>query len=333
MSKLCEFGLRLPVLLLGLWLSGLAVTSSATAQSIWFAPQPRLGEQSDYMDLFRPDAPWRLAASHVEVFAVGGRFLTEAPEADLRQIFSDLKRRNIGLHIGILPLTGFGPYTCSYGVEGYGGPPMLKFAQRLKALGAEPQVFGMDEPLYFGHVFGSPDGRSGCHTSIAELAREIAIKVAQARTVFPGVRFGDVEPLTFRPGDPWFQNDTWLSDLSDWFDAYQAAVGDKLAFLRLDLWWNMPWQKHMAALTALLARKGIPLQVIYNGNGQDKTDEAWIAHAAAHFKEFESGPWPKPAVAVFQYWTPNPTHVLPESNPLTATGLIDQYVQWRQTRR
>jgi hypothetical protein len=200
-------------------------------------------------------------------------------------------------------------------------------AERLKSLGADPQFFGMDEPLYFGHVFESQNGKIGCHSSIADIARDVANKVRQIRTVFPGVPFGEAEPLTFRPGDAWFKNDVWLSDLSQWFDAYQAAVGDRLAFFRLDLWWGMPWQTHMPALTALLARKGIPLQVIYNGDGQDNTDAVWIAHAVAHFKEFESGSWPKPAAAAIQYWSPNPTHVLPESNPLTGTGLINRYVQ------
>jgi len=206
-------------------------------------------------------------------------------------------------------------------------------AQRVKALGGKPQYFTMDAPLYAGHLFGPANGKDGCHLPIADVAKDVANKVRQIRTVFPGVPFGDVEPLTFRPGDPWFANDAWLSDLSQWFDAYQAAVGERLAFIRLDMWWSTPWQQHMPALTALLARKGIPLQVIYDADGQDKTDATWIARAVDHFKAFESGPWPKPASAVIQYWTPNPTHVLPESDPLTGTGLVDRYVQWQQTRR
>ncbi len=334
MIKFWKFGLRLHVLVLGLLLSGLAPALPATAQTIWFAPQPRPGDIADYMGLFHADAPWQRAAAHVQVMGVSGHFVMSAPEADLRQIFTDLKRRNIGVQIGVEPLTspgGRGPSFCSYHVEGYGGPAIPPLVRRLQALGVTPQVFGMDEPLYFGHVFGPEGGKGGCHTPIAALAQDVATKVAQARAAFPGVRFGEVEPLTFSPRDPWFENNAWLHDLSEWFDAYQAAVGDKLAFFRLDLWWNDRWQQHMPALTALLARKGIPLQVIYNASGQDRTDASWIADAVAHFKAFESGPWPKPATAVIQYWTPNPTHVLPESNPLTATGLIDRYLQWQQT--
>ncbi len=209
----------------------------------------------------------------------------------------------------------------------------MKFAQRLKAAGITPQFFGMDEPLYFGHVFVSQGNRIGCRSPISEVARNVANTVRQMRSVFPGVRFGDTEPLTFRPGDTWYQNNQWLVDLGEWLDAYEAEVGDKLAYLRLDLWWNMPWREHMPALSELLRRKGVPLQVIYNGDGRAKTDEAWIDSAIANFKAFESGAWPKPAAAVFQYWTPHPSRVLPEGDPLSATGLVNRYVRWQQTGR
>jgi len=323
-----RFGLTFAILLLGF-----AGATPAASQAIWFSPHPTFGDGSDYLDLFRSNAPWERAASHVQVFETGGRFLVAAPADGLRRMFSDLKRRHIGVEIGWEPLSEPVASNCGYGVEGYGGPigGGLGYARLVKALGAEPQFFGMDEPLYFGHIFGPRNGKGGCHSSIAAIAADVANKIRQIRTVFPGVPVGEAEPLSFNPALPWFDDDRWLSDLSEWFDAYQAAVGDRLAFFRLDLWWNMDWQKHMPALAELLARKGIPLQVIYNGAG--KTDQAWIASAVSNFKAFESGPWPKPAVAVIQYWSPNPTHILPESNPLTGTGLIDRYVQWQQTGR
>lgn len=312
----------------------LLLMEPASAQSIWFTPAPRLEQNADYMALFQPNAPWQQVASKVAVFAVGGRFVFTAPDDVLRQIFDDVKRRGIALHIGILALTPpdgvYGPGGCAYRVEGYGGPPMLRIAQRLKSLGAEPKFFGMDEPLYHGHVLR--DGIRGCNSSITDIARDVAGKFKAARQVFPNARFGDVEPLTFDPRNPWFRDDQWLHDLSEWFDAYEAETGDKLAYFRLDLWWNMAWQPHMQALADLLKRKGIPLQVIYNASGKQPTDTAWMESAASHFKEFESGPWPKPDAAVFGYWTEPPTHVLPESDPTSATGLIKQYLRWHQTR-
>jgi hypothetical protein len=325
--------IRSALALAAAWL--LLLIEPASAQSIWFAPQPRLGQNSDYMDLFQPNAPWQQVASSVNVFAVGGQFVVTAPDDVLRQIFDNVKRRRFVLHIGILPLTPpdglYGPGGCGFHVEGYGGGPMPGFAQRLKALGAQPKFFGMDEPLYHGHVFR--DGSRGCHSSIIDIARDVAGKFKAARQVFPGVRFGDVEPLTFRPGDPWFSDDRWLHDLSEWFDAYEAATGDKLAYFRLDLWWTMQWQPHMQALADLLKRKGIPLQVIYNASGKQPTDAAWSDSAAAHFKEFETGPWPKPDAAVFNYWTQPPIRVLPETDPTTVTGLVGRYLKWRQSQQ
>ena len=139
----------------------LVLLEPASAQSIWFAPRPRPDQHPDYLDLFEPNAPWQQVASHVAVFAVGGRFVFTASDDTLRRIFADVKRRGFALQIGILPLTPpdgrTGPESCAYHVEGYGGPPMLRFAERLKSLGAEPKFFGMDEPLYHGHVFREAD--------------------------------------------------------------------------------------------------------------------------------------------------------------------------------
>lgn len=119
-------------------------------------------------------------------------------------------------------------------------------------------------------------------------------------------------------------------DLEQWFDAYQAATGQPLAFFRVDMQWSGEWQSQMQQLGRLLHSKGIPLQIIYNGAGNAGSDEAWIAQAIGHFEQYQTNGSPRPDVVVFQCWTPNPTHVLPESDPRTMTGLIKQYLQWKQ---
>jgi hypothetical protein len=190
----------------------------------------------------------------------------------------------------------------------------------------------MDEPVYYGHVFGRGGEVFGCQLSITELAQEVALTVRQVRSVFPNVAIGDVEPVSFSDKDPWFTNDAWPNDLSAWLDAYQAAVGENLGYFRLDMWWTPRSWEHLPALIGLVRAKGVPLQVHYNGSGQDKTDQAWIADAVSTFKRFETSGWPLPDAAVIQFWTPNPSRILPETDPLTATGLIDQYLDWRQHR-
>ena len=61
-------------------------------------------------------------------------------------------------------------------------------ANRLKALGATAKFFTMDEPLYYGHIFGKPGWKVGCHSSIPDIARDVAEKVRQIRLVFPLIR-------------------------------------------------------------------------------------------------------------------------------------------------
>jgi hypothetical protein len=285
------------------------------------------------MALFEPNAPWLRAASAVTDFEIWGEQFFREPPHDLRQIVVDLRRRDIGLAVGLAPLSASGPGTCGYHVEGYGAPRgPLALAQRLAAIDASPKHFVMDEPLYFGHVFNRAGVNFGCRSSIVEVARDVASKVRQVRTIFPDAQFGDVEPFTFSDQDPWFRSGAWIHDLSAWLDAYEAAVGGKLAFIRIDMWWNTAWQVQMPTLTNLLRDKGVPLQVIYNGDGQDESDAAWIGHAISHFQQFESGAWRPPDAAVIQFWTPHPSRILPESDPLTATGLIDRYLDWHQSR-
>lgn len=294
----------------------------AKAQTIWFSP--RFGS-SDYMDLFQTDAPWQNAASQVKVFSISSaKLMDPSVEKDLPNILADLRRRHIALDIGLLPLTGMGEGHCGYRIEGYSAPGQpLSYARRLKAAGADVGYFSMDEPLYYGHVSNL---KGTCHTPIADLAKDVALKVKQVQSVYPGVGFGDVEPM----GIP---DANWLADLEQWFDAYQAATGQPLAFFRVDMQWNGPyWQGQMQQLGHLLQRKGIPLQVIYNGAGNAGSDETWIAQTIRHFEQYETNGLPHPDAVNFQCWTPNPTHNLPESDPRTLTGLIDQYVQWKKSK-
>jgi hypothetical protein len=317
--------------LVGLLATGLWLIPAASAQSIWFDPHSGSRGSADFMDLFQSNAPWEKAAAAISIFEISDEitYKHEVTEGQLAQIFSDLRRRNIGLLVGIGPLTG-GEHEglCGYRVEGYNlAKGLLNEAHHIKSLGGEVRYFGMDEPLFFGHVFDRRGDHFGCRLSIVEIARDVADKLRQVRTVFPAVRFGDVEPLMG------WSDDTWLSDLATWFDNYEQATGEKLAFFRLDIGWNRPWQKRIPPLARLLREKGIPLQVIYNGDDRAQSDEAWIASAVAHFQEYESDGRSPPDAAVIQYWQVHPSRVLPESDARTATWLINKYADWRRLRR
>ena len=304
---------------------GLAPMQSARAESIWFSPR---SEVADLMSLFRPDAPWQKAATAVTAFEISNTFALHSDKAALSLIFDDLRRRKIDLVVGLAPLAGPGPDRCGYNVEGYSasGEPYA-VARRVEKLGGKPPFFVMDEPLYFGHTFQRDGEYVGCQLSIEEVARGVAQQLELVRRVYPSARFGDVEPLMG------FSGDTWLADFSAWMDAYEEATGDKLAFFRLDIAWNLNWRERMPALTELLSRKGIPLQVIYNGDDNLQSDEKWIASAVAHFEDFEANRQRIPDAAVIQFWQAHPSHLLPETNPGSATWLINRYVQWRGVHR
>ncbi len=301
-----------------------ASMQKAAAEDIWFGTNFKY---RDFMELFSPNAPWSLAASRIRAIEFATEVALRFDEPKLREILDGVKRRNLDLVFGLGPLSGPGPNRCGVRVEGYSAPgEPLAVAQRLKSLGAEPAYFSFDEPLYYGHVFGRPGEHSGCHAPIAEIAHDVAQKVRAVRTVLPNVKFGDVEPITG------FNDSTWLTDLETWFDAYQRETGEPLAFFRIDVAWKDNWMGRMGPLSTLLHRKGIPLQVIYDGDGNETSDAAAIANMVNNFKRFESASWPVPDVAMIQFWTPHPSRNLPESDSTTITAAINQYYDWAKSR-
>jgi hypothetical protein len=305
-----------PGLMLGLAVSLASVSASpVSAQQIWLSP--RVGIQ-DFSRLFQDDVAWANVQRHTAYFEFNGN-PRDFQAGDLRHIFDYLQQRHIGLAVGLLAVSGNG--SCGIGVEGYSskGDP-LRIAKQLKSLGAAVDYFVMDEPLWFGHNF---NGRNACHASIDDIAREAAAKVADVLSVFPTAQIGDIEPM----GVP---NANWPIDLGNWLVAFRAHAGRDLAFVRADMQWTRPWQSQMREIELLLHMKGIPLQVIYNGDGA--TDLEWAAAAVRRFEEFEATA-SSPPVPVFMSWAPHPSRALPETDGDTLTGIASRYIKWRALHR
>lgn len=99
-------------------------------REIWLGPQslpPKpLAQDADFMDLFQPNAPWEVAASHTGVFKLYASFLAHASQEQVNAIVSDLNRRGIviALEIGVMNVNFTPPPPCGgLGiVEGYGTP-------------------------------------------------------------------------------------------------------------------------------------------------------------------------------------------------------------------
>jgi hypothetical protein len=111
----------------------LALTPAAQAGQIWFggmdpvtaADRERVGNDpkstyaaNDFMDLFRPTAPWTRTATTIQVFQVSTQFLHRSADEQLSTVVNDLRRRHIalGLEGEIMQAS-----QCSQGIPGFSG--------------------------------------------------------------------------------------------------------------------------------------------------------------------------------------------------------------------
>ena len=317
---LCIFG----AVLLGL------CGHAARSAEIWLAgvdpfvravTQP--GTPSDYQSLFSPKAAWSRAAAQVAVFKTSTQWLLNAPDADLREMFNDLRARHIALAFEGLMIPHL--QACGQGVEGYSGPgEIARVAERVRTLGGRIDAVAMDEPLWYGHHYLGPQH---CAASIEAVARSLAQNVAVLRAAFPNIRIGDIEPL-----DP-LAPQAWADEVIHFADAFRAATGRPLDFVHLDIPWQSPWQSALARLQQRLHAAHLPIGIIYNGDESDQTDLAWTQHASARAVQVEDGPSALPDQAILQSWMRHPSRMLPEDQPGTMTNLLLDYARTRIWRR
>ena len=301
----------------------LAIALPSQAQQVWLAGLDPISRQakypgspSDYMDMFQPGASWNKAAAAVQVFELGPKFVMEASDGMLAQIFADLKRRRIAVAIGASWLPGGD--TCGKGVEGFTHPGTAKsVADRLHRLGGDVRYVVMDEPLYFGHKY---DKQHACRWSIPEVAQNVAIAIAAFRQMFPSTEVCDAEPIAI--SDP-----GWVEEIAQWTQAYKTATAHTLACFHADVQWSGPWRTQLSALRARLHASGIQLGIIYNGDGSAQSGVEWTRQSEARFRMVESNPALIPDQALLQSWTRQPERMLPETLPGTMTHLVLQYLE------
>jgi hypothetical protein len=278
------------------------------------------GSDSDYVDLFRDDAPWATAASHTAVFKTSTQWILNGPPEALAQMFEALKRRGILLAMEALILTSDGQ-GCGKGIEGYTAPfTMRRAAERIKALGGTLDLIAFDEPLWFGHTYG---GANACRSPLVEIARNVTANIRQVRDIFPGVRVGDIEPIAFgRPLD-------WVDTILRWTDDFKEALGEPLDFFHVDLDWTVDSKDELARLASEFKSRGIRLGIIYNGDLDDRDDVIWTRKAELRFEFVESRLKIRPDDAIFQTWMLHPAKMLSENQPTSLTHLINRYARKR----
>ncbi|MGB8362078.1 MAG: hypothetical protein WCE80_11840, partial [Acidimicrobiia bacterium] len=172
-----------------------------------------------------------------------------------------------------------------------------------------------DEPYAFGHKLA---GEGRCQWSIDRVAQDTSEFAEAVTRVFPDIVIGGVEPLW---GDPAIT----AADLILWMDAYESAAGQPLDFLHLDVDWSVTdWPDVVVEATRAVRDAGIPVGVIYNG-GDAETDAESLALARLHMFQFEQLAEGSADHVIVQSWHDKPDRVLPETDSLALTSLINLY--------
>lgn len=278
---------------------------------------------NDYLDLFRPDAPWPTVAAHLTEMVLSKRFVMQAPPDMLAAAVGDLGRRHVRLAMQVMALLPTA--TCGTGVAGYGPTgDAHQQAERIRKAGGTLDAVVLEGPVWFGHFFEGTAAHPACQMPVADVARQALAKVAEVRSVFPAVRIGEAEPVGETADVHEFDQALveWLADLA-------LKTGHRLAFLQAEVAWQRPgWQDALKATDAFARTQGIRFGVVYNGGFGDPPDAAWSQATRRHYTEVERSLDLAPDIAAFVSATPRPARILPESDPDTLTGTVLGYLRF-----
>ncbi|HET7010460.1 MAG TPA: discoidin domain-containing protein [Anaerolineales bacterium] len=294
---------------------------------VWFAPLPPMPTSAgrpfigseDFLDLFEADAPWADAAAHVQVFKLYGEWVAyHASDAELRLAVDAIRRRGLALAVEAGPLDP--PAECGQGIEGFAGTDEGRLiARRILDAGGRIDLIALDEPLFFASIYTGPNA---CHWDAEHVASEVGEYISVMRGYFPDLVVGDTEPLAgaSRP-----------TSYTGWLEAFRKVNGYDLAFLHMDIDWGRPtWPEEVKTIEDFGRTFGVPVGIIYTGNFQDQTDEAWISIAGERALRYEDRTGGRPEHILFQSWHDKPDRALPDSEPYAFTGFLRAYFEDRE---
>ncbi|WP_426412557.1 hypothetical protein [Bradyrhizobium ganzhouense] len=271
------------------------------------------GVRTDAVDLWKQIAAWPTVAARARVVKLVAGNIENTSEADLKSIIDEVRQHRMALALEIGPLVrtpACGPPTESYGRAG----ETEAILQRIRSAGGEFDYVAMDEPFHYGHV-----DPGGCRLASVEIARQVAASITSMRRIFPNLKVGDIEVAG--------ANRAAVAELVQWTDDYRAATGEQLAFLHADVAWSELAIRNLPVLAAGLRQRQVPFGIIYNADSAVGSDADWTRSALDHAAEIETVMNVHPDTAIFQSWTRNPTHVLPEGQPGTLMNVALQYLR------
>ena len=279
--------------------------------------RPYVGSE-DFLDLFEPDAPWSDAAAHLHVFKLYGEWVAyHASEAELRMAVEGIRQRGLALAVEAGPLDP--PADCGQGIEGFAGTDEGRLiARRILDAGGRIDLIALDEPLFFASIY---DGPGACRWDPEQVAAEVGEYIGVMRGFFPDLLVGDTEPLAgaSTPGS-----------YTRWLETFRRVNGFDLAFLHMDIdWGRSTWPSEVKKIEGFGRTFGVPVGIIYTGNSQDTSDEAWLSIAGERVLRYEDQIGGHPEHVLFQSWHDKPDAALPDSEPYTFTGFLRTYFEDR----
>jgi hypothetical protein len=304
-------------------------------------PFGRVGS-ADFLALFRPGAPWQRVLAHTRVVGFSADWLYSVSAQQLAQIVTFLNAHKIAIEVEAPALQAL--RSCGSGVEGYvpfglpGGLDLrtftLTYLDRLRALDADVAFIKVDEPYYFGSVVsaavlqqiaqaaGAKSTPVSCHFPVTQVARDVGSFARLAKSVYPNVAVGDVEPVNATD----YQPDA-VTAIDAWHDTYRSVTGVPFPFFFADVDFSNPaWPALVRHLQIGTQRRGIRFGIIYTGDRQDSSDAEWTSQVVARFEQYQRQAGGTPAYVLFQSWQSHPTRCLPESDSATFTGVINTYI-------
>ena len=314
--------------LLGFIGASAAAADNAHRAQVWFAPNDNMPRPSapggflnhDFPHLFDANPAWD---AKIDVFKISPKMgSTIGPADQLTRINAFLKDRHIALavSVGTILMDNANPVPgeCGYGVEGYNRPGRnaIQF-RRLKQLGIDVRYVAMDEPLTFGHYYNK---KNACGFSIDEVARRVAVSIAEIRQYYPDVRVVDEEaPQSMTAAQ-------WNADFPKWLEAYRRAVGEPPDAIMYDLNWSQPWQTVVGPGERVARRAGVRMGIFLDGSGPGASDAEAVAAYKRNIQSVEASGLKFDLVDVAN-WTPHPSRNLPQSDPNTLTSVLAWYLR------
>jgi hypothetical protein len=305
-----------------IWFGGMDPVTTADRERVGMDP-PGTYAANDFMNLFRPNAPWTRAASTIQEFHVSTQFLHRSTDEQLSTVISDLRRRHIALGFEAEIMADDPGHPCGAGIPGHTSNAVIRtVVDRVARLGGKIEYVSFDEPVAFGH-YNINRQSTACNYTIDELVRNIAPQIELIKTAFPDVKFGDGEPVN---GATIGKMDDNLQFAKEFF----RQTGVRLSFMDADIiWFEKTFRSQLVEWPRRLHEAGMEYGVIIDGSAVDKSDLEWTRHAIERYWLVTNDPAIKPDNYIFASWMRYPARYLPETQPGTFTSVVVQTVGMR----